>query len=393
VEGRSYNALVWDILITPIKSGPAELRFRQDIALQIVNSDSRFPSVFSMSRTRTEPATLLSPELPAEILPLPAEGRPDGFSGAIGQMNVESGVSETDLMVGEPITLTVTLSGKGNFERISPPELPQWDDWRIYPPKVEFTAEDPRGFSGQKSFEYILIPQSEALSEIPGFAVSYFDPVSAIFETRAIAAVPVTVKPSDKPAGSQPFIPAMGGEADSGELVPEDILPLKPSPGNLQPAGKTLWKSTAFWGYQVAVAVLLLAGGIWLRQRNRLRTDKHLARRHAGGRKVRKALLAAQNHARAGDAAAFLEVARFCLQETISHRSPSPVEAKTLVTPDCLAILQANDVDESVQKRVVRILDAADAHQFAGASPDRGEIESLHKELTAVVQELNRTTR
>ncbi|MEX0325525.1 MAG: BatD family protein [Puniceicoccaceae bacterium] len=393
-NGQSYNALVWDILITPIKSGTAELRFRQNIALQIVSPDSRFPSVFSMSRTRTETTTLATDAISTDILPLPEDNRPDGFTGGIGELAIASSVSSTELTVGEPMTLTLTVSGEGNFDRISPPELAGWENWRIYPPKVEFTPEDDRGFAGSKSYEFILIPQSEDITEIPAIEYATFDPRATAYSTDLLEAVPVTVAPSLKPVDSAPFIPGLSSEEeDQEERIPENILPLQADPGNLHPYGSILWKETSFWLMNLGIGLVLglLAG--WSRQRRRLLTDSSLARRHRGSRKVRKALQQAQVASRKGSVAEFLEVARFALQESISHLASEPLEAKTLVTTDCMAILRSSNVDASIQTKVTTILDKADAHQFAGVPIPPEELESLQRDLASVVQELSRHKR
>jgi hypothetical protein len=392
-RGQSYNAIVWDILITPIKAGAAELRFRQDIALQIVTSDSRFPSVFSMSRTRTEPTTLFTEPIPADILSVPEENRPEGFTGAIGQFEVSSVLSSRDLTVGEPATLTMTISGKGNFDRISPPELTDWENWRLYPPKVEFNPSDARGFEGSKSFEYILIPQAETISEVPAIAFATFDPVGTTFNPTVLEPVAVTVQPSDKPEGSAPFIPGLNQQETEEVRVPENILPLRPSAGTIHPKGSIAWQESNFWLYNLGIGVILGLIALWNRRRNRIRSDATLARRHAGGRKIRKTMQTAQAAAKRGNLSQFLESARFILQECVCHLSRSPVEAKTLVTSDCLSILASSNVDKSTQAKVSDILNAADAHQFAGVTFNKHELDQLLEKLTTVASDLNRYIR
>ena len=204
----------------------------------------------------------------------------------------------------------------------------------------------------------------------------------------------MTVAPSTKPVDSAPFIPGLSAqEEDEKDRVPENILPLQTDPGALHPAGSVPWRERSFLLANLGVGLVLGLAATWSRRRRRILTDSTLARRHSGGRKVRKALQQAQSTARNGEAAAFLGLARFARQETISHLSAVPVEAKTLVTPDCMAILQSSNVDASIQTRVTEILDKADAHQFAGVTVSPQELDALQRQLVSVIQELSRHNR
>ncbi len=393
-KGNSYTGLIWDILITPIKAGPGELRFSQEVAVSVVTPDERFPSIFTMSRTRTEALTIFSEPLETEILPLPTEGRPDSFRDAIGDFTVKADYSTLELMVGEPITLTITIKGEGNFDRISPPEIPEWDNWRVYPPKISFEAEDATGFTGRKSFEYILIPQSEEITEIPAIAYATFNPADGEYRTMQLEARPVEVKPSDKPVDSTPITFSVGaGNDEETEQVPEKILPLKPGPGQLVPVGSVFWKEPLFWLCNALGLVVLGALALWNRRRRRLETDSRLARRHAGSRKVRQALQAAQEASGQGQAEDFLRNARFAIQESLCHLSRKPLEANTLVTSDCLAIMKDNNLADDLVIRIEKLLYAADAAQFAGARFDTPQLEDLNKDLASAITELNRISK
>ncbi len=395
VNSRPYNGLAWDILITPIKAGPAKLEFTQDIGVQAISRDSRFPSIFSMARTRTDQMSITSEPVETDILPIPSEGRPDAFNGGVGQFKITSELSGTDLKVGEPVTLALTLSGSGNFDRISPPEFPEWEHWRRYPPKVEFTPdpEDPTGFTGSKTFEYILIPQDASITSVPELAYAWFDPEADVFKETKLPSRPVKVSPSDKPVDSSPF-PLLSSETEQEvEAVPENILPLRAESSQLRPKSLSKWMDPVFLGTNLFTALVLLIIAIWQYRKNRLERDSRLARRHTGSRQVRKAMQNAKTAANQADAETFFKEAKFAVQESICHLTTTHVDAKTLVTSDCLSILSSNNVPEAVQSRILDLLNAADAHQFAGASKSGDEIQLLNDQLVEVIADLNRLAR
>jgi hypothetical protein len=335
----------------------------------------------------------MSDTLETDILPLPEATSPDTFTGAIGSFEVSRLLSDTELTVGEPVTLTLSIKGEGNFERISPLELPEWDGWRLYPPKVDFSPDGENGFAGTKSFEFILIPQSTDLTEVPGFTYSTFDPQTGAYTNIDLEALPVSVSPSENPVETGAYLPAGGSSAPERDLVPEKVLPLKPEIGHMEPSNTPLWARPVYWLTNGAIGITLLTFALWQLRRKRLRTDNRLARRHAGSRQVRKALQKAQSAAKAGDPDAFHPAARYALQECICHLSNKPLEAKTLVTSDCLHILNSNNLNESAISSVQNLLGKADAFQFAGATFDKHQLLDLSKELASTISELVRAAR
>lgn len=390
VEGRIYEVLVWDTLLTPIKSGQAKLAFQQQVEISVADRDNRFPSIFNLSRSRVESYTLGSDTLMTTVLPLPEEGRPDSFRDAVGDFTVTAELSSRDLQVGEPITLTLAIEGTGNFDRISPPEIPEWEGWRLYPPKVDFTPADDKGLTGRKTFEYILIPQDTAISEIPEIRYATFNPESETYSTTILEAEAVTVAPPATPLDTGPVFSASGAQETEQDSVPDALLPIRPETGQFRTHEGALWKQGSFWilnGF-AGLALLLIA---WLQgRRRRLRDDVRLARRHAGGRKVRKALKSAQEAARSGDQQRFFDAARYALQEQISHLAPVPTEARTLVTSDCLEILKSSNAPDPLRERCMALLNAADAAQFAGLRSEADKLLHMSDELVSIVSDLNR---
>ena len=72
----------------------------------------------------TAQAMLDTPPVRVLVRPLPDSGRRRGFTGAIGKFDLgQPQLSANEVQVGDPLTLTVTISGTGNLEAISPPLL------------------------------------------------------------------------------------------------------------------------------------------------------------------------------------------------------------------------------------------------------------------------------
>ena len=66
---------------------------------------------------------LVSESLSVEVKPLPGQGKPMNFSGAVGQFGISSSIDKTSLKTNDAITLSYTISGKGNVELAELPPL------------------------------------------------------------------------------------------------------------------------------------------------------------------------------------------------------------------------------------------------------------------------------
>ncbi len=70
------------------------------------------------------------------IKDVPEEGRPENYIGAIGRFQFDADLAPRKAKTGDPMTLTLTLSGQGTLDSITAPDLsniPQIaDNFKIY---------------------------------------------------------------------------------------------------------------------------------------------------------------------------------------------------------------------------------------------------------------------
>lgn len=184
-DGVPYHVLTFRTLISAVKPGSL------DIAPASINLLVEMPEtapagvdddLFSLVLRRHRAAFMQQKEMTAksnplhiEVMPLPKEGRPADFSGAIGEFDLDAMVLPQKYMVGDPVTLSLKINGKGNFKALSAPQLTDTDGWRTYPPFDHFEATDGIGWRGVKTFETTMIAQ-KPMTTTPGSLFSYFDP-------------------------------------------------------------------------------------------------------------------------------------------------------------------------------------------------------------------------
>jgi len=241
-DGTVYNVLTFKTLLSAVKPGtidvpPAKLDcqvqvpggappgFDDPIFRQLMGGQSPFMQSRDL-QVKTTPLHL-------EIMPLPKEGRPSSFSGAVGQFDIDAVVPNPKPAPGDPVTLSVKIGGKGNFKGMGAPVLTDDEGWRSYPPTDKFDGTDELSYSGVKSFDFTLIAQ-EAKKASPGAEFSYFDPTTAKYVTLNTKPLPLQASPGaasnpaatpDTTAGSGEKSPNKTGGSDHQEVKQGDPIP------------------------------------------------------------------------------------------------------------------------------------------------------------------------
>ena len=144
-----------------------------------------------------------SQELDLEVIPLPEAGRPQGFSGAVGQFALKLEANRASLPQNSPITFSLTLTGIGNFQAIESIKLPLPTDFELYDTSAIGRVAAPIGtrqeLESKKTFQITAIPRKAGKFEIAPVKWSYFDPEKGTYET--ISTDPLTIEVSESAAG------------------------------------------------------------------------------------------------------------------------------------------------------------------------------------------------
>ena len=205
-----------------------------------------------------------SNKLVMHVLPLPEEGKPAGFTGAIGQFHVSGNAQPTTVGVGEPITLHFVVTGTGNFDYVHAPALAPDPAWKTYVPDAKMTYDDQAKTQGTKTFEEAIIPNKNGTLSLPAATFSYFDPDKKQYVSLPVslppvvvtgtAAAPVAVTSAPAAATSTPATP-------SG--VPADVFsPNRLTLGSLTPDLAPGYRHPWFWIVQGVLVLLVIAGVI-----------------------------------------------------------------------------------------------------------------------------------
>src|SRR6266542_2640966 len=238
-------------------------------------SDPFFSNPFSQLGERRE-VEIKSEPVALEVKPLPPNA-PPSFSGAIGNFAMTTDAKPKSVQVGDPITVTTTISGRGNFDRVNAPVIEDEHGWHKYPPSSKFKQDDEVGLSGTKTFETVLSP-NEKKEGLPLLAFCYFDPVKAQYVTLHSEPIPINVQggasiaqnagatqsaaPTPSTAGARPPV--------QPSAKPQDILyqltELPKKPESFAP----IYTRRVFWAAQLIPLLALIGFAGWKIRRARI---------------------------------------------------------------------------------------------------------------------------
>ena len=185
-NGRNYQtAVLYRTLLFPQRSGDITIDPAQFEALLRVQNRAQVRSIFDdfFGSYTTVTKALTSPGITIHVSPLPA-GKPASFCGGVGQFNLSSTISNTELQANEAVTLKLTIQGSGNMKLLKTPAVDWPEGFEVYDPKVTNNFKNTTaGVSGTKTIEYLAIPRAGGTYTIPAIQFSYYDTQEDTYKT------------------------------------------------------------------------------------------------------------------------------------------------------------------------------------------------------------------
>ena len=145
------------------------------------------------------PIEATASSLPVQIKPIPTEGRPDNYRGAVGRYRILTEVTPRSCRVGEPLQLNIAVDsdqagGAGPMELVRAPAL---SDFGALTDHFKVPDEPLAGFvdGRRKVFSTTIRPRSNQVAEVPAIPYSFFDPAEEKFVT--VFSDPIAIEVED----------------------------------------------------------------------------------------------------------------------------------------------------------------------------------------------------
>ena len=271
VDGKQFRVgVLKKAALFPTQTGKLEITpFELTVPVQIRKNRNRnnffddfFNDPFGLNQTVEYNA--VSNKVTVNVKPLPSEGKPDSFHGAVGEFSLKADIDKTSTKTNEPVTLKVVVNGKGNLELLNMPELNLPSGFEKYEPKTTDNISKTNVISGSKTAEYLMVPRVVGTREIPPVEFSYFNP-----ETKKY----VTLK-------SKPFNLNITQGENLAELdytdkedirqLGDDIRFIKTSDEDIHKREEPVLFTTAFWVGGIVPMLMLFVLVGWKRKNDKL---------------------------------------------------------------------------------------------------------------------------
>ena len=391
IDGKGYRVYKTSSILTALKANDHPLSFNLDLRVSIPHarrggSFDPFGFFSDSFFNQFETVSLYTETRNYSIKPLPLQGKPDAFTGAIGLFSIRPILSATQVRVGDPLTLKLEVTGEGNFDRIQAPDLVLNNDWKAYDPKSTFQPSDEIGYQGTKTFEYILIPKSEKLNELPEIPFNFFNPEDAEYIEVLLPSIPLTITPGENRKSPFP-LPQYVENLD----IPKSpkLLPLMQvsDPGWVHSI-RPLFATRLFWlGQLVPLLALLALYGVRCRHL-RLIKDPDYARRRRGARATERWRQTAQKASTRNDTIAFFIAAQKAIQESVGRFQSGKAEALTLT--EIKTFLEQKNADTDLVDKVKEFFQAADSSRFSASSIVFDDLHLYQCKLNTILKNLEK---
>jgi hypothetical protein len=182
-NGEDYRYIVLQkALLIPTKTGRLTIDpMKMDIVIGVPTGRADF---FGNVITKNIRKEFASPKKVIRPRSLPVEGKPENFTGAVGQFNFDVSLSKEVLKANESSQIKVAISGKGNLKLFELPEVKTPVELEKYQPerkeKVRIAAD---GLRGSVTDIYTVVPQYKGKYKIPSVGFSYFNPKTKKYES------------------------------------------------------------------------------------------------------------------------------------------------------------------------------------------------------------------
>jgi len=345
---RYYAAVIKKTALFPTQSG--ELK----IGAMSVEGEVIVPGFFFSG---SRPFAVSSEPVRITVKPLPDQGKPASFTGGVGSFQVSVSLSKNKSAGGEPLTLTIAVSGTGNLGLIGPVRLTEIPGLKILAPETKDNFHYTGGrLSGTRRFIYPLLPTADGRYRIPEIELGFFDPQTGSYYIRKSPALEFVATNVPSRAGPveavQPGLKVLGS----------DIRHIKPAPGK---SASLPVKPLEFTLYPLSL-LILIAGAVMGWHRQRMRKEPGYARRKRALGQARRRLKEAERMLRENRRSDFYSVLLKAMAGYAGDRFN--IESQALTSEELRQRLLQAGADRMVTEQLLSLLNMCQLARFSPAA-------------------------
>ena len=343
--------------------------------------DDFFNDPFFSNNVKNVKTVLKSNPITINVKDLPQENKPASFNGAVGEFSFVSKIDRTKLKANEALTLTVTISGKGNVELIEPPKVQFPPDFETYDPKITTRIRtNSGGVSGYKKIEYLSIPRNPGDFTIPPVTFSFFNPKEKKYYTYSSEEYKIHV---EKGNGSAGVVYSSSAQEDI-HYIGKDIHHIKTNPVKWKNQGEYFFGSKTFYLLLALPLIILILAFIFNAVKEKRQSNTDLLRNKKATKIAKSRLRKAAKLRKEGNDKAFYDEIAQALWGYISDKfNISQAELSMETVKEKLTEIGVN---EDVTNNFINTLQDIEFARFAPGDA-AGKMENIYNEaMNAITQ-------
>lgn len=360
-NGREYRYLVIrKVVLYPQKTGKIEIEpLSLELAVEVPTSRRDFFGGRMMAQVTK---TVSAGSKTLQVKELPEAGKPDDFSGAVGNFDFKLITSKTELNATESLQARLEVTGNGNLKLFQLPKLTLPSALEVYEPEhTENVKTTLDGMQGRISDSYTIVPQYKGKYPIPNVNFSYFDLKTETYKTISTGehVLNVLEGPTNS-TNSDSQIASVGEGKQRVELSSDQFAFVKSNP-NLQPIiSEPFFKSSWYWSSLLLPLLAIPLAMIFRKKKAERMADVQ-------GNKIRKADKLARKYLSEAKKTLGQKEAFYIALEKALHnylKAKLHIETSDFSKDHIKELLLKRKVDETVINDFIAILDSCELARY-----------------------------
>ncbi len=345
-----------------------------------------FDDFFSDPFGRTVNKVISSNPVKINVLALPEQGTPEGFTGIVGDFTIKSWVDKKKLSTDDAVTYTVKISGEGHIGSLSEPEINFPDIFETYDPEITKSVNRKEmKITGSKVFKYVLVPREAGTFRIESIKYPIFNPRTKGYQVLSTDPVELNII---KGKDVEIAVAHSGFSKEEVDLIGKDIRFIKEEYKSLKRIGWNVFSSLLFWIILFLPLLSLIAAISHRRHLDRIHTDQAYARNRAARGEAKKHLSEAKTKIKLEDQKDFYAAVNRAISGFVSDKLN--ISGAGMMSGDVKKRLMQRGVSDAVIERYIKILQTCDLKRFAPSEVSEKAKEDFYKEVEQILSKLTK---
>lgn len=342
--------------------------------------DNFFNDSFFGSSLQNVRKTIKSNQVSINVKPLPLQGKPAEYSGAVGKFSIAVSTDRTELKANDAMSLKFTVTGKGNIKLIEKPAIAFPTDFEVYDPRItDNISSSASGVSGSRTFEYLIIPRNPGNFKIKPASFSFFDIDAGSYKTLNSQEFIIKVEHGN---GNGNAVASGGADKEDFKYIGSDIRFIRTGKIELSPVGHYFFGSALFWMLFFLPLLLFIAFLVIWKNELKKRGNQALMRNRKATGVARKRLKSAEIFMKQGKHESFWLEVSSALWGYLSDKFNIP--RSTLSIDSVNEALSAKNVNEELTRQFIDTLNNCEFARFAPVDKSHA-MEELYKQAIDVI--------